>query len=90
MVNSSRPLGHMALTEEFDHCNTNTNNNNNNTSFIHEFSIQSDEFFYHNSFQHAVYDTAVFDVLKVEPEDFAVIHIYFSKTKSVITILTFW
>lgn len=72
MLNLSN-LTHSILTEETDNWNSNNNNNNNTTSlffndfFLHHHSILDD-----NSLHHAVYDTALFDVLKVDPEDYAV------------------
>ena len=68
-------LTHSILTEESD--NLNSNNNNNNSLFFHDFFVHHDPIgVENNSFHHAVYDTALFDVLKVDPEDFAVSELF--------------
>jgi hypothetical protein len=61
MLNISN-VAHSILTEE----NENSNNNN-NSSLFNDFSFHNDDII-----TNAVYDTALFDVLKVDPEDFAV------------------
>lgn len=66
MLNLSN-LTHSILTEESDNWNS-----NNNSLFFHDFFIHHDPIVENNSYHHAVYDTALFDVLKVDPEDFAV------------------
>ena len=69
MLNLSN-VAHSILTEETD--NWNSNNNNSNSLFFNDFSFHNDDILLNGSLQYAVYDTALFDVLKVDPEDFAV------------------
>ena len=66
MLNLST-LTHSILTEESDNWNSN-NNNNNNGLFFNDFFLHHHSILDNNS----VYDTALFDVLKVDPEDYAV------------------
>jgi len=69
MLNTSS-VAHSILAEEVDNCNS--NNNNNNSLLLNDLSFHNDEIITNGSLNYAVYDTAVFDVLKVDPEDFAV------------------
>jgi hypothetical protein len=69
MLNISN-VAHSILTEETD--NYNSNNNNNNCLFFNDFLFHNDDNISNGSLHYAVYDTALFDVLKVDPEDFAV------------------
>ncbi|CAF4945663.1 unnamed protein product, partial [Rotaria socialis] len=55
--------------EEID--NFNSNNNNNNSLCLNDLSCHNDDIIINGSLRYAVYDTALFDVLKVDPEDFA-------------------
>ena len=68
MLNSSS-VAHSILAEEVDNCNSNNNNNN---SLLNDLSFHNDDIIINGSLNHAVYDTTVFDVLKVDSEDFAV------------------
>jgi hypothetical protein len=70
MLNLSN-VAHSILTEETDNYNSN-NNNNNNSLFFNDFLFHNDDIIANGSLHYAVYDTALFDVLKVDPEDFAV------------------
>ena len=76
MLNISN-VAHSILTEEND--NYNSNNNNNNSLLLNDFSFNSDDIIINGSLQYAVYDTTLFDVLKVDPEDFAVSNLSFRK-----------
>ncbi|CAF4267349.1 unnamed protein product [Rotaria sp. Silwood2] len=67
MLNTSN-VAHSILTEEID--NYNSNNNNNNSLLLNDLSFHNDDII-NGSLHYAVYDTALFDVLKVDPEDFA-------------------
>lgn len=71
MLNLSN-LTHSILMEESD------NWNSNHSVFFHDLFVQHDSIVENNSFDHAVYDTTLFDVLKVDPEDFAVSQIIHS------------
>ncbi|CAF4711335.1 unnamed protein product, partial [Rotaria sp. Silwood1] len=68
MLNTSN-VAHSILTEEID--NYNSNNNNNNSLLLNDLSFHNDDIIINGSLHCAVYDTALFDVLKVDPEDFA-------------------
>ena len=68
MLNTSN-VAHSILNEEIDNWNS---NNNNNSLLTHDVSCHSDNIVINDSLQYAVYDTTLFDVLKVDPEDFAV------------------
>lgn len=68
MLNTSS-VAHSILAEEVDNCNS--NNNNNNSLLLNDLSFHNDDIITNGSLNYAVYDTAVFDVLKVDPEDFA-------------------
>lgn len=74
MLNTSN-VAHSILTEEMDNYNS---NNNNNSSLFNDFSNHYDDII-NGSLHDAVYDTALFDVLKVDPEDFAVSHLSLRK-----------
>lgn len=74
MLNTSS-VAHSILAEEVDNCNS--NNNNNNSLTLNDLSFNNnDDIITNGSLNYGVYDTTVFDVLKVDPEDFAV-RIYF-------------
>jgi hypothetical protein len=76
MLNTSN-VAHSILAEEVDNCNSN-NNNNNNSLLLNDLSCHNDDIITNGSLHYGVYDTTVFDVLKVDPEDFAVsFHICF-------------
>ena len=64
MLNTS----HSLLAEETDM--------NNNSSLFDDPSFRCDENLTHGSFEHSVYDTALFDVLKVDADDFAVSELF--------------
>ncbi|CAF4883629.1 unnamed protein product, partial [Rotaria socialis] len=68
MLNISN-ITHSILMEEID--NFNSNNNNNNSLCLNDLSCHNDDIIINGSLRYAVYDTALFDVLKVDPEDFA-------------------
>jgi hypothetical protein len=68
MLNTSN-VAHSILAEEIDNYNS---NNNNNSLLLNDFSFYNDDIITNGSLHYAVYDTALFDVLKVDPEDFAV------------------
>ena len=70
MLNTSN-VAHSILAEEFDNCNSN-NNNNNASLLLNDLSCHADDNLTNGSLRYAVYDTALFDVLKVDAEDFAV------------------
>ncbi len=69
MLNTSN-VAHSILAEEVDNCNS--NNNNNNSLLLNDLSFHNDDIITNGSLHYGVYDTTVFDVLKVDPEDFAV------------------
>jgi hypothetical protein len=69
MLNTSS-VAHSILAEEVDNCNS--NNNNNNSLLLNDLSFHNDDIITNGSLHYGVYDTTVFDVLKVDPEDFAV------------------
>ena len=69
MLNTSN-VAHSILAEEVDNCNS--NNNNNNSLLLNDLSFHTDELITNGSLHYGVYDTTLFDVLKVDPEDFAV------------------
>ena len=69
MLNTSN-VAHSILAEEVDNCNS--NNNNNNSLLLNDLSFHNDDMNTNGSLHCGVYDTTVFDVLKVDPEDFAV------------------
>lgn len=69
MLNTSS-VAHSILAEEVDNCNS--NNNNNNSLLLNDLSFHNDDLITNGSLHYGVYDTTVFDVLKVDPEDFAV------------------
>ncbi|CAF0757516.1 unnamed protein product [Rotaria sordida] len=54
---------------DFDNCNS--NNNNNNSLLLNDLSFHNDDIITNGSLHYGVYDTTVFDVLKVDAEDFA-------------------
>ncbi|CAF3507564.1 unnamed protein product [Rotaria sp. Silwood1] len=68
MLNTSN-VAHSILAEEVDNCNS--NNNNNNSLLLNDLSFHNDDIITNGSIHYGVYDTTVFDVLKVDPEDFA-------------------
>jgi len=68
MLNTSN-VAHSILAEEVDNCNS--NNNNNNSLFLNDLSFHTDDLITNGSLHCGVYDTTLFDVLKVDPEDFA-------------------
>ncbi|CAF3738187.1 unnamed protein product [Rotaria socialis] len=70
MLNISN-IAHSILMEEIDNFNSNNNNNNNNSLCLNDLSCHNDDIIINGSLRYAVYDTALFDVLKVDPEDFA-------------------
>jgi len=73
MLNTSS-VAHSILAEEVDNCNS--NNNNNNSLLLNDLSFHNDDIITNGSLHYGVYDTTVFDVLKVDAEDFAVsIHV---------------
>jgi len=76
MLNTSN-VAHSILTEEID--NYNSNNNNNNSLLLNDLSFHNDDIIINGSLHYAVYDTALFDVLRVDPEDFAVSDLFFVK-----------
>ena len=69
MLNTSN-VAHSILAEEVD--NYNSNNNNNNSLMLNDLSFHNDDNITSGSLHCGVYDTTLFDVLKVDPEDFAV------------------
>lgn len=69
MLNTSN-VAHSILAEEVDNCNS--NNNNNNSLLLNDLSFHTDDLITNGSLHYGVYDTTLFDVLKVDPEDFAV------------------
>jgi hypothetical protein len=69
MLNTSS-VAHSILAEEVDNCNS--NNNNNNSLLLNDLSFHNDDIIANGSLNYGVYDTTVFDVLKVDSEDFAV------------------
>lgn len=71
MLNTSN-VAHSILAEEFDNCNSNNNNNNNASLLLNDLSYHAEDNLANGSLHYAVYDTALFDVLKVDAEDFAV------------------
>ena len=71
MLNTSN-VAHSILAEEVDNCNS--NNNNNNSLLLNDLSFHNDDIVANGSLHCGVYDTTLFDVLKVDPEDFAVSH----------------
>lgn len=71
MLNTSN-VAHSILAEEVDNCNS--NNNNNNSLLLNDLSFHNDDLVANGSLHCGVYDTTLFDVLKVDPEDFAVSH----------------
>lgn len=82
MLNSSS-VAHSILAEEVDNCNS--NNNNNNSLLLNDLSFHNDDIIANGSLHYGVYDTTVFDVLKVDPEDFAVSdRIYSSRSRSLL------
>ncbi|CAF1078499.1 unnamed protein product [Adineta steineri] len=70
MLNTSN-VAHSILTEEIDNNYNSNNNNNNNNLLLNDFSFHNDDIIINGSLHYGVYDTALFDVLKVDPEDFA-------------------
>jgi hypothetical protein len=68
MLNTSS-VAHSILAEEVDNCNS--NNNNNNSLLLNDLSFHNDDVIANGSLNYGVYDTTVFDVLKVDSEDFA-------------------
>ena len=70
MLNTSN-VAHSILAEETDICNSN-NNNNNNSLLLNDLSFYNDDVITNGSINYGVYDTTVFDVLKVDAEDYAV------------------
>jgi len=86
MLNTSN-VAHSILTEEID--NYNSNNNNNNSLLLNDLSFHNDDIIINGSLHYAVYDTALFDVLKVDPEDFAVSHLFIRKKTINITRKSF-
>ncbi|CAF4380432.1 unnamed protein product [Rotaria sp. Silwood2] len=68
MLNTSN-VAHSILAEEVDNCNS--NNNNNNSLLLNDLSFHNDDIITNGSLHYGVYDTTVFDVLKVDSEDFA-------------------
>jgi hypothetical protein len=76
MLNTSN-VAHSILAEEVDNCNS--NNNNNNSLMLNDLSFyNNDDINTNQSSHYRVYDTTLFDVLKVDAEDFAVsFHVFF-------------
>jgi hypothetical protein len=86
MLNTSN-VAHSILTEEIDNYNS---NNNNNSLLLNDLSFHNDDIIINGSLHYAVYDTALFDVLKVDPEDFAVSHLSIRKQTINITRKSFF
>lgn len=87
MLNTSS-VAHSILAEEVDNCNS--NNNNNNSLLLNDLSFHNDDIITNGSLHYGVYDTTVFDVLKVDAEDFAVsIFVCFFDRKSNISNLLY-
>jgi hypothetical protein len=75
MLNTSN-VAHSILAEEVDNCNS--NNNNNNSLMLNDLSFHNDDIITNGSIH---YDTTVFDVLKVDAEDFAVRNYFYLSFK---------